>query len=363
MVFNMEDDVVWVDFDFMEQFMIDVFIELGVPREDAEICADVLITSDKRGIDSHGINRLKPMYYDRIKAGIQFPDAKYEIVRETSTTAVIEGHRGMGHTTAKHAMELAINKAKKHGLGMTVVRNSTHYGIAGYYALMAVEAGMIGITGTNARPSVSPTYGVEPMLGTNPLTIGMPSDEAFPFVIDPATSIIQRGKVEVYARTGETLPPGLVIDQNGDYLTDPASILAKLLEKEASFLPLGGKAETGGYKGYGYSTVVEILSSALQGGAFLQSIIGVNVGHFFLAIDIEAFTDLDSFKKTTGDILRALRSSKRMPGEPRIYTAGEKEHLAWLERKDKGVPLNKSLQAEVLQMRDELGLKTRFPFE
>jgi len=359
----MEDDVVWVDFDFMEQFMIDVFIELGVPREDAEICADVLITSDKRGIDSHGINRLKPMYYDRIKAGIQFPDAKYEIVRETSTTAVIEGHRGMGHTTAKHAMELAINKAKKHGLGMTVVRNSTHYGIAGYYALMAVEAGMIGITGTNARPSVSPTYGVEPMLGTNPLTIGMPSDEAFPFVIDPATSIIQRGKVEVYARTGETLPPGLVIDQNGDYLTDPDSILAKLLEKEASFLPLGGKAETGGYKGYGYSTVVEILSSALQGGAFLQSIIGVNVGHFFLAIDIEAFTDLASFKKTTGDILRALRSSKRMPGEPRIYTAGEKEHLAWLERKDKGVPLNKSLQAEVLQMRDELGLKTRFPFE
>lgn len=359
----MEDDVVWVDFDFMELFMIDVFIELGVPREDAEICADVLITSDKRGIDSHGINRLKPMYYDRIKAGIQFPDAKYEIVRETSTTAVIDGHRGMGHATAKHAMELAIQKAKKHGLGMTVVRNSTHYGVAGYYALMAVEAGMIGITGTNARPSVSPTYGVEPMLGTNPLTIGMPSDEAFPFVIDPATSIIQRGKVEVYARTGETLPPGLVIDQNGDYLTDPVSILAKLLEKEASFLPLGGKAETGGYKGYGYSTVVEILSSALQGGAFLQSIIGVNVGHFFLAIDIEAFTDLDAFKKTTGDILRALRSSKRMPGEPRIYTAGEKEHLAWLERKDKGVPLNKSLQAEVLQMRDELGLKTRFSFE
>jgi len=359
----MEDDVVWVDFDFMEQFMIDVFIELGVPREDAEICADVLITSDKRGIDSHGINRLKPMYYDRIKSGTQFPDTKYEIVRETPTTAVIDGHRGMGHATAKHAMELAIQKAKKHGLGMTVVRNSTHYGIAGYYALMAVEAGMIGITGTNARPSVSPTYGVEPMLGTNPLTIGMPSDEAFPFVIDPATSIIQRGKVEVYARTGETLPPGLVIDQNGDYLTDPASILAKLLEKEASFLPLGGKAETGGYKGYGYSTVVEILSSALQGGAFLQSIIGVNVGHFFLAIDIEAFTDLASFKKTTGDILRALRSSKRMPGEPRIYTAGEKEHLVWLERKDKGVPLNKSLQAEVLQMRDELGLKTRFPFE
>ena len=359
----MMEDVVWVDFDFMEQFMVDVFVALGASKEDAEICADVLITSDKRGIDSHGVNRLKPMYYDRIKAGIQFPKAKYEVVRETSTTAVIDGNRGMGHATAKHAMELAISKAKEHGLGMTVVRNSTHFGIAGYYVLMAVEAGMIGISGTNARPSVAPTYGVEPMLGTNPLTIGMPSDEDFPFVLDPATSIIQRGKVEVHARTGEPIHEGLVIDSKGDYLTDPNEILEKLLKKEASFLPIGGKAETGGYKGYGYSTVVEILSSALQSGAFLQAITGVNVGHFFIAIDVEAFTDLDSFKKTTGDILRALRGSKRMPGEPRIYTAGEKEHLAWLERKDKGVPLNKSLQKEVLQMRDELGLETRFPFE
>jgi len=359
----MDEELVWVDFDFIEQFMVDVFIELGVPIEDAEICAEVLITSDKRGIDSHGVNRIKPMYYDRIKAGIQYPDAKYEIMRETSTTAVIEGNRGMGHVTAKHSMELAIEKAKEHGMGMVVVRNSTHYGIAGYYVLMAVEAGMIGITGTNARPSVSPTYGVEPMLGTNPLTFGMPTDEDFPFVIDSATSIIQRGKVEVHARSGEPIPPGLVIDSNGDYLTDPDEILEKILQKEASFLPIGGKAETGGYKGYGYSAVVEILSSALQGGAFLQAITGVNVGHFFMAIDVEAFTDLSSFKKTTGDILRALRNSKRMPGEPRIYTAGEKEHLAWLERKDRGVPLNKSLQDELVQMRDELGLSTRFPFE
>jgi LDH2 family malate/lactate/ureidoglycolate dehydrogenase len=228
---------------------------------------------------------------------------------------------------------------------------------------MAAEAGMIGITGTNARPSVAPTYGVEPMLGTNPLTIGMPSDEDFPFILDPATSIIQRGKVEVYARTGKPLPAGLVIDSEGDFMTDPDMILDKLTKKEASLLPVGGRAETGGYKGYGYSTVVEILSSALQGGAFLQSITGVNVGHFFLAIDVEAFTDLELFKKTTGDILRALRNSKKMPSEPRIYTAGEKEYLAWLERKEKGVPLNRGIQEEFIRMRDELGLKTRFPFE
>ena len=359
----MSNDVVWVDFDFMEQFMVDVFVELGVPLEDAKICADVLITSDKRGIDSHGVNRLKPMYYDRIRKGVQFPNVKHKVVRETSTTAVIEGNRGMGHVIAKKSMELAIEKAKKHGLGMVVVRNSTHYGIAGYYVLMAVEIGMIGISGTNARPSVAPTYGVEPMLGTNPLTFGMPTDEDFPFILDPATSIIQRGKVEVNARTGEPLSEGLVIDSKGDYMTDPEKILEKLAKGEASFLPIGGKVETGGYKGYGYSTVVEILSSALQSGKFLKSITGVNVGHFFIAINIESFTDLDSFKKTTGDLLRELRFSKKMPEEERIYTAGEKEHLAWLERKDKGVPLNKSLREEMITMRDELGLKTRFPFE
>jgi L-2-hydroxycarboxylate dehydrogenase (NAD+) len=154
-----------------------------------------------------------------------------------------------------------------------------------------------------------------------------------------------------------------VIDSNGDFMTDPNQILDKLTKKEASLLPVGGIAETGGYKGYGYSTVVEILSSALQGGAFLQAITGVNVGHFFLALNIEAFTDLESFKKTTGDILRTLRNSKRMPSEPRIYTAGEKEYLAWLERKDKGVPVGSSLKDELLQMRDELGLETQFPFE
>ncbi|MGW8179869.1 MAG: Ldh family oxidoreductase, partial [bacterium] len=165
------------------------------------------------------------------------------------------------------------------------------------------------------------------------------------------------------ARIGKPLPEGLVIDENGDFMTNPDLILGKLTKKEASLLPVGGKAETGGYKGYGHSTVVEILSSALQGGAFLQAITGYNVGHFFMAINIEAFIDLPVFKKNTGDILRALRGSKRMPNEPRIYTAGEKEYLAWLDRKDKGAPINESIQKELIQMRDELGLKTRFCFE
>ena len=353
--------------------MADVFKGVGVPEEDAKICADVLITADKRGIDSHGIGRLKPIYYDRIKAGIQHPVTNFEVLRETPTTAVIDGHDGMGHVIAKRAMAMAIDKAEHVGLGMVVVRNSTHYGIAGYYALMAVEAGMIGITGTNARPSIAPTFGVENMLGTNPLTFGMPTDEEFPFVIDCATSITQRGKIEVYDRIGKTLPEGWVIGADGQPKTDAHQVLIDLVKGTAALAPLGGIGEDlAGYKGYGYATVVEILSAALQGGAFLKGLLGFSpegktqpyhLGHFFMAINIEAFTEPENFKKSSGDILRALRASKKAPGQKRIYTAGEKEHLAWLERKDKGVPVNEPLQKDIRALVKELNLTGyKFPF-
>lgn len=187
--------------------MQDVLQGVGVPPEDAAICADVLITADKRGIDSHGIGRLKPIYYDRIKQGILNPQTDFEILRSGPTTAVVDGHDGMGHVIAKRSMQMAIDKARQYGMGMVAVRNSSHYGIAGYFALMAVEAGMIGITGTNARPSIAPTFGVENMLGTNPLTFGIPTDEPFPFVLDCATSVTQRGKIEVYDREGKDIPP------------------------------------------------------------------------------------------------------------------------------------------------------------
>jgi L-2-hydroxycarboxylate dehydrogenase (NAD+) len=368
----MYEDCVWIDFNIMEQFMVDVFKGVGVPEDEAKICAGVLITSDKRGIDSHGISRLKTIYYDRINIGIQSAATEFEIVSESPTTAVIDGHDGMGHVIAKRSMQMAIDKAKALGLGMVAVRNSTHYGIAGYYPLMATDAGMIGITGTNARPSVAPTFGVENMLGTNPITFGIPSDEEFPFVIDCATSITQRGKIEVYDRIDKDLPEGWVIDQSGKTRTDTHQILDDLVKGTAALTPLGGIGEeTGGYKGYGYSTVVEILSAALQGGSFLKMLNGYedgkrvpyHLGHFFLAINVSNFIDLDAFKKTSGDILRELRASKKMPDQQRIYTAGEKEHLAWLERKDKGVPVNKRLQEEITVMAGELGLTGYdFPF-
>lgn len=370
----MGEKTYWIALETMEKFMADVFEGAGVPGDEARICADVLITADKWGIDSHGIGRLKTIYYDRIKDGIQFPVTNFEVVREGPATAVVDGHNGMGQVVARKAMELAMVKARRCGIGMAAVRNSTHFGICGYYLKMATDDGMIGMVGTNARPSIAPTFGVENMLGTNPLTFGFPTDEAFPFLLDCATSVTQRGKIEVYARAGEEIPRGWVIDEEGNSMTDSQQILIDLVKGRAALTPLGGIGEeNAGYKGYGYATVVEILSAALQGGAFLKGLTGIDseggktpyrLGHFFLAVDIEAFTEPAAFKKTAGEILRHLRASKRAPGQERIYTAGEKEYLAWLERKGKGVPVGRKLQEEMTAMRDELGLTGyHFPFE
>lgn len=345
--------------------MQSVFIGLNVPYKEAKICADVLIASDLRGIESHGVQRLK-MYYDRILAGIQRPTTDFKIIRETETTALIDAGHGMGHVAAFRAMELAIKKAQKFGTGAVAVGNSTHYGIAGYYALMAIQKGMIGLTLTNARPSIAPTFGVEPLLGTNPLTIGCPTDEPFPFLIDCATSITQRGKIEVLARTKTPTPEGWVIDIDGNQSTDTIPILNKLMERTAALLPLGGAGETlGGHKGYGYGTAVEIIAAALSGGPFMRDLTlakGYKLGHFFLAINIESFLPLETFKKTAGNIVRELRSSKKAPGEKRIYTAGEKEYEMELTRKKTGVPVNPSIIQDLLTMQRELGL-TGYSFQ
>jgi len=347
----------FIPFDVLESFMVKVLMKVNIPEDDAKIVCDVMIQADKLGIDSHGVNRLKPIYLDRIKDEILNPITNYKIVREGPTTAVIDGQNGMGHVISFHAMKMAIEKAKKFGMGMITVRNSSHYGFAGYYPLMAVSENMIGITGTNARPSIAPTFGVQNMLGTNPLTFGMPSDEEFPFLLDCATSITQRGKVELYAREGKELSKGWVIDEKGESKTNSTEVLKDLIAGKAALTPLGGVGdETGGYKGYGYATVVEILSAALQQGSYMKMLTGFkdgkkvpyNLGHFFIVIDINAFTEPEDFKKTTGNILRELRASKKMPGQERIYTAGEKEYDTWMERKDKGVPFNDELLAEFI---------------
>lgn len=367
------ENCVWVDFEKMEGFMMDTLMGVGVPEEDAKIVSDVLIESDRRGIDSHGIGRLKPIYIDRIDAGIQEPTTKIDVIKETDTTAVLDGNNGMGHVVSYRATQMAIEKAKKFGLGMVAVRNSTHYGIAGYYPTMAAEAGMIGITGTNARPSIAPTFGVENMLGTNPLTIGFPTDEEFPFVIDCATSVSQRGKIEVYGRAGKDLPAGWVIGRDGKTRTDTQQVLKDLTAGKAALAPLGGLGEsTGGYKGYGYAMVVEILSAALQDGKFLKDLNGTDkdgnkipypLGHFFIVINPEFFLGVDTFKRIAGEICRQVRASEKAPGEDQIFTPGEKEYIACNYRKDHGVPVPVSLQKQASELTKRLGLKYEWPWD
>lgn len=365
-------DCVWTDDALLERFMRDVFVKLGAPAEDAAVVADVLITADRRGIDSHGIGRFKPIYIDRIDQGILSPVTRIEVVSEGPTTAVLDGYNGMGHVVAKRAMQLAIDKARAYGTGMVAVRNSSHYGIAGYYAGMCADAGMIGITGTNARPSIAPTFGVENMLGTNPLTIAFPTDEPFPFNIDCATSISQRGKIESYERAGKPLPPGWVVGRDGRTLTDPKTVLDALTRGACALTPLGGIGEeTAGYKGYGYATAVEVLSAALSNAKFTKDLTGRDaagnkipyaLGHFFIAVNIASFIDPALFKTIAGTILRQLRASEKAAGAERIYTAGEKEWLAWETRKVRGIPVPPVLRQQLSALNARFALDYAFPW-
>ena len=363
-----------LDWKTAESFITDAFIGAGVPAEDAKIVTDVLLESDRRGIESHGCNRFKPVYIDRIKAGIQQPVTNFEILKETETTAVVDGHHGMGQVIGYKAMSMAIEKAKKYGMGMVAVRNSCHYGIAGYYATMAAKAGCIGMTGTNARPSVAPTFGVEGMFGTNPFTIGIPSDEKFDFIFDCATSITQNGKVEYYERIGEDVHPGTIIDEDGNPVEGDAGVaLKKIRNGTAALTTLGGIGEAlGGYKGYGFAVAVELMCAALQDGMYGKDLDGkdengnirpYHLGHYFIAIDTDHFLGEELCRKKVGDILRAIRAAKRQPDADRIYTAGEKEYDIWMSRKDSGVPINESVQAEMNKVRDEYNLNYTFPWE
>lgn len=349
----------------LQLFMQEVFTRIGVPAYDAAICSEVLIASDLKGIESHGIGRLK-MYYDRIKAGIQNPLTKINVISDRYATAVWDGNHGMGHVIGKKAMQTAIDKASQFGLGSVAVRNSTHYGICGYYAEMATRQNMIGLTFTNARPSICPTNGVSPILGTNPICFGTPSDMEYPFLYDAATSISQRGKVEQYAREEKTTPEGWAIDLQGKPYTDTQGLLVDLIRQKASMLPIGGTDElNGSHKGYGLSTMVEILCAALQNGSYLNGLLGQDengkpapykLGHFFLAINIEFFTELDSFKKTCGAICRDLQNSQLFPGKERIYVAGEKEYEIEQRVKREGVPIIPNLEKDIRVMQQELGI-------
>jgi LDH2 family malate/lactate/ureidoglycolate dehydrogenase len=368
---KIHEKTVFLEEKTLRNFLEDVFIKLKIPEKDAKIIADVLLAADLKGIDTHGIQRLKT-YYERIRSGIYNPKTEISIINDTPTTALLDGNGGIGHVIAYKAMKLAIQKAKEYGVGAVAVRNSTHFGIAGYYSQMAIQEGCISITTTNATPAIPPTNGAEPMLGTNPLSAGVPTDEKFPFLFDCATSIIQKGKIELYKRKNKQIPKGLVIDDQGRFLTDPEKILNGFKRKKAALLPMGSNGiNSSNHKGYGYATLVEILSSALQDDIILRdtekSIENgekrLKVGHFFLVLNIENFIPLSKFRKNTGMIMRTLRASKKLPGKNQIYTAGEKEYETQKKREKHGIPINESIQKDIKNIQKELNLESyNLPF-
>ena len=347
----------------LRAFIINVLTAFGVPAADVSLCADVLLTSDMWGVQSHGVAHL-PMYYDRIRRGMQRPVTRCDWIKETPTTAVIDGGHGMGMVVGHHAMELAIGKAREHGMGSVAVRNSGHFGVAGYYARMAAEQGMIGFAFTNAQPATAPTHGVEPMLGTNPIAVAVPTNEPFPFLFDAATSVVARGKLEIAARAQHPIPEGWVISYTGEPHLDSGSADGGIDRRHTALLPLGGLGELfGGHKGFGLATMVEILCTSLQAHADASPLRDIDehgfrhVGHFFMAMNVEHFLPLTAFRAIVGRMLRDLRNSPRIPGEPRIYTAGEKEYEHSVQAQKYGIEIGAALERSLVTLCDDLGLQ------
>ncbi len=347
------------------EFMIDALVAMGVPDEDAKIISDVIITSDLWGVRSHGIAHLK-MYHERIRKGLQLPITRWCLVNDSKATAVIDGGNGMGMVVGYHAMKLAMQKAKKYGLGAVAVRNSSHYGVAGYYPLLAAKEGMVGLSVTNAHPSTAPTFSIRPMLGTNPIAVAAPTDEAFPYMYDAATSVVPRGRIEVAARANKPIPEGWVINQEGMSATDSSNMIKEMDLGNVALLPVGGLGELmGGHKGYGLATMVEIFSAAFQDGTYLWGLTDTDkdgkpqflrIGHFFLAIDVGHFISLDQFRKITGNMMRELRGSPAAPGQSRIYTAGEKEYYNTQRVNTEGVEIPPGVQKALQALKAELNL-------
>lgn len=345
--------------DKLKEFVTRVFEKLGVPHEDAEITADVLVRADLRGIESHGVARLR-RYVDGIKNGVVKTRPNIKVVKETPVTALIDGDFGLGQVVAYRAMKLAIEKAKKNYVGFVGVKNSNHYGIAGYFAMMAVKEDLIGLALTNTRPLVAPTWGMQKVIGTNPIAIAIPTKEE-PYVLDMATSVAPVGKLEVATRLAKPIPAGWAIDPEGKLTTDPQ------LARKGSLLPLGGYGEEmGGHKGYGLSFVVDVLSGVLTGanfGPFVGETEGpqpANVGHFFGAMRIDAFMPVDEFKERMSKYIEVIKKSKKAPGAEEIYVAGEKSAYTEKVRMEKGVALDLKTAEMLKKMSEEFGVPLPF---
>ncbi|MFC2144740.1 Ldh family oxidoreductase [Actinomycetota bacterium] len=329
-----KEDLVDYTIKFMEK--------LGVPASDAETVADILIEADLRGVSSHGLIRLSTYYGSRLKKGYMDPTTPTKVLNETDTTISFDGGNGLGQVNGYRAMDACIKKAEKANIAVATVNRSNHYGIAAYYAMMALDSDMIGISMTNSQPLAAPTYGSTAVLGTNPIAVAAPSYKKYPYVLDMATSVVPIGKVKVFEKKGEKIPMGWGIDDDGIVTDDPKKVQSG---GPGAVLPLGSTDILRSYKGYGLALLVDILCGALSGSATLTDVgfphepREADVGHFFMAIKIDAFRPVLDFKKQIDYMVGLLKDSPKAKGQDRIYIAGEKEYLAAEENKARGVPL------------------------
>lgn len=343
----------------LERFLHDSFEKFGFSKKEAATITDVLITADKYGIESHGMQRVS-RYNNGIQNGLIKMDAKPKVVFETPVSAVIDGDQGMGQLVSVDAMNRAIAKAKESGIGIVTVRESNHFGIAGYYAKMASDQGMVGLACTNSEAIMVPTFARKAMLGSNPIAVAAPA-EPYPFLFDASTTVVTRGKLEMYRKAEKPLPDGWALDKNGHPSNDAEDVLKNIVAKTGGgIMPLGGATEqTGSHKGYGWAMVCELFSSVFSLGCTSNhSHMNGHSGtcHGFMAIDPAIFGDPQEIKDHLSQLLEELRSAPKAEGAAEIYTHGEKEVRA-VERVEKeGVPVDVKTLIELKQMSDYLGL-------
>jgi len=325
----------------LKNYIVRYFTRWSVPAEDAVIAAEVLLSADARGVDSHGMIRLNSYYGSRLRKGQINPLSPMTVLNETATTLSVDGNNGLGHPISYKTMQRCIEKAEASGMAMATVRGSNHYGIAGYYAMMALPHDMIGISFTNSQPLVAPTYGRTAVLGTNPIAVAVPAGSQRPYVLDMATSIVPIGRVTVYDKAGKTMPAGWGINSRGEVTTTPSEVL-----QGGALMPLGGVDIMRGYKGDGLSLWVDIFSGVLSGAAFLAHVghpsstrPNADVGHFFAAMRVDAFRPLDEFKADMDAMLSELKDAPKAAGQERIYIHGEKEFERAERYQTQGVPL------------------------
>jgi LDH2 family malate/lactate/ureidoglycolate dehydrogenase len=343
---SVHDRSVVVDHTRLAGFVVDVLTAMKMPRPTAELTADLMVRTDLRGVDSHGIDML-PRYHEWWREGFIVCDAEPIVVQDQVATAVLDGRRGLGHYVSTVAMRTAIDKARTYGLGMVTVRNSNHFGAAANYSMMALAHDMIGLAATNTPyVAMAPTFGRKAMLGTNPISFAAPAGRHAPFVLDMATTTVAVGKIRVASRRNAPIPAGWAVDDRGRPTTDPAVAL-----KHRLLTPVGGGSETGGHKGYGLGVMVDILSGVLAGAVyadlFLRSDLkarGIhNTGHCFAVIDPARFRPLTDFKRDMDDMFDALKATPPAEGRARVYVAGEPEAENEARRRREGIPLAPAL--------------------